>query len=114
MKLKSSTTTKKPPSGTRLSLVPPGEILQEEFMKPMQLSANALSLKLSVPATRMLAIIKAKRAITADTALRLARYFGTSPEFWLNLQLNYELDVTKREKLAEIEATVQQRARSVA
>ena len=73
--------------------VSPGEILLEEFMKPLGLSANALALALRVPATRIGDIIRAEnpRGISADTALRLARYFGTSPEFWLNLRSAYDL-----------------------
>lgn len=71
--------------------VAPGEILVEEFMKPLKLSANALALALRVPATRIGDIIRAKRGISADTALRLGRYFNTSPEFWLNLQTNFDL-----------------------
>ncbi|MBV9303510.1 MAG: HigA family addiction module antidote protein [Acidobacteriaceae bacterium] len=98
---KLSTTTRK-----LLPLITPGEILQEEFMAPLGLSANALALELHVPANRILAIVKGKRAITADTALRLAQYFGNSPEFWLNLQKNFELDSTKREKLGEIQSQV--------
>ena len=66
----------------------PGEVLREEFMKPLGLSANALALALRVPATRIGDILRTEkpRAVTADTAIRLARYFGTTPEFWLNLQ----------------------------
>ncbi len=102
---KSSTTTRK-----LLPLVTPGEILHEEFMEPLGLSANALSLELHVPANRIQAILKGERAITADTALRLSRYFGNSAEFWLNLQQNYELDVAKREKLIEIRGQVPRRS----
>ena len=71
--------------------VTPGEILREEFMRPLGLSIRALAGALGVPANRISQIIKGQRAITAGTALRLARYFGTSPELWLNLQRNYEL-----------------------
>src|SRR5207253_11090468 len=73
----------------------PGEILREEFMKPLGLSANALALALRVPATRIGDILRTEkpRAITADTAISLARYFGTSPEFWLNLQSAYDLSL---------------------
>jgi len=76
---------------SRLPLIHPGQILKEEFLDPLGLSINALSLALRVPATRMLAIVQGKRSITADTALRLSRYFGNSAEFWLNLQQFYEL-----------------------
>lgn len=104
MRSKSSTTTRE-----LLPLVSPGEILQEEFMLPLGLSANALGLELHVPANRIQAIVKGGRAITADTALRLSHYFGNSAEFWLNLQQNYELDLVKREKLAEIQRQVPRR-----
>lgn len=71
--------------------VHPGEVLREEFLAPCALSVNALSLALVVPATRMHEIVKERRGITADTAYRLARYFGTTAEFWLNLQIAYDL-----------------------
>lgn len=80
----------------------PGEILLEEYMKPLGLSANALSNRLGVTAARVNEIVNGKRGITADTALRLARFFRTTPEFWLNLQKNYELEVAKREVGARI------------
>jgi addiction module HigA family antidote len=77
----------------------PGEILREEFMAPLALSANALAISLRVPATRIGDIIRAEkpRAVTADTAMRLARYFGTTAEFWLNLQTAYDLSVAETE-----------------
>jgi addiction module HigA family antidote len=90
--------------------VHPGEVLSEEFLKPLALSANALALALRVPATRVGAIIKRERAVTADTALRLARFFGTSPEFWLNLQGLHDLSKTQRESGAAIERDVRPRA----
>ncbi len=74
--------------------VHPGEVLSEEFLKPMNLSQNRLALSISVPARRINEIVLGKRSITADTALRLARYFGTSAEFWLGLQAQYDLDIT--------------------
>jgi addiction module HigA family antidote len=74
----------------------PGEILQTEFLDELNLSAYALAKALHVPTNRVTAIINGERAITADTALRLARFFGTTPEFWLNLQLHYDLTVTAR------------------
>jgi addiction module HigA family antidote len=77
----------------KLSPVHPGEVLLEDFLKPMGLSQNRLALDISVPARRINEIVLGKRGITADTALRLARYFGTSPQFWLGLQKDYELDV---------------------
>ena len=81
------------------SLMPPvhpGEILREDFMKPLGLSINRLALDLRVPATRIGEIVHERRRITADTALRLARYFKTNPEFWLNLQNFYDLEVSRR------------------
>ncbi len=83
--------------------------LAEEFLEPLGLSINALALALRVPAIRIQAIVKGGRAITADTALRLAQCFGTTPEFWINLQGNYELDKAKREKLEQIQAEVMRR-----
>ena len=77
----------------RLHPVHPGEVLVEEFLKPMDLSQNQLALAIGVPPRRVNEIALQKRAITADTALRLARYFGNSPEFWLGLQMDYELDL---------------------
>jgi addiction module HigA family antidote len=73
--------------------VHPGEVLLEEFLKPMGLSQNRLGLELGVHPRRINEIVLRKRRITADTALRLARYFGTSPQFWLGLQTDYDLDV---------------------
>lgn len=80
-------------SDKKLSPVHPGEVLLEEFLKPMGLSQNRLALDIGVPARRINEIVLGKRGVTADTALRLARYFGTSPQFWLGLQKDYELDV---------------------
>lgn len=70
----------------------PGEILQHEFLEPMELSQNRLAIALHVPARRINEIVLGKRSVTADTALRLARYFQMSPQFWLGLQMDYELD----------------------
>jgi addiction module HigA family antidote len=70
----------------------PGEMLREEFMKPLGLSANALAIELRVPVTRISEIVRERRGITADTALRLARYFNMTPEFWMRLQMNYDLE----------------------
>ncbi len=89
--------------------VHPGEILLEDFMSPLGLSANALATQLRVPATRIGDITRGRRGITADTALRLGRYFGSTPQFWLNLQAGYDLDVAKRESLLEIEQSVRPR-----
>jgi len=83
----------------KLSPVHPGEVLREEFLKPMGLSQNRLALGLGVPRRRIKEIVLGKRGVTADTALRLARYFGMSAQFWLGLQMDYDLDVTQ-DKLA--------------
>jgi len=79
----------------RLRPVHPGEVLSEEFLKPMGLSQNRLAIGIGVHARRINEIVLGKRGITADTALRLARYFGTSPQFWLGLQTDYDLDVAQ-------------------
>jgi addiction module HigA family antidote len=76
-----------------LDPVHPGEVLLEEFLRPMGLSQNRLALQIGVPPRRINEIVLGKRSITADTALRLARYFGTSPQFWLGLQRDYDLDI---------------------
>ncbi len=83
----------------------PGEILKEE-LEARGLSANRLSLDLGVPSGRVVEILNGKRGITPDTALRLGRYFGNSPQFWMNLQVQYELAVTERDRGAEIAARV--------
>ncbi len=70
----------------------PGEMLREEFMKPLGLSANALAMALHVPVTRISEIVRERRGVTADTALRLAHYFRMSPEFWMRLQMDYDLE----------------------
>ena len=72
----------------------PGEMLREDFMKPLGLSANALALALHVPVTRISEIVRQRRGITADTALRLARYFNMTPQFWMRLQMDYDLEST--------------------
>jgi len=78
-----------------LTPVHPGEILQTEFLDPMGISQNKLAMALHVPARRINEIVLGKRGVTADTALRLARYFGMSPRFWLGLQMDYELDMAE-------------------
>jgi len=78
---------------TKLPPVHPGEVLLEEFLKPMNLSQNRLALDIGVPARRINEIVLGKRGVSVDTALRLARYFGTSPQLWLGLQMDYDLDV---------------------
>ena len=87
-------------SEEKLKPVHPGEVLLEEFLKPMELSQNHLALRIGVPARRINEIVLGKRGVTADTALRLGRYFGMSPQFWLGLQMDYDLDVTA-DKLAK-------------
>lgn len=77
--------------------VHPGEVLLEDFMKPLGLSQYRVAQDIGVPALRISQIVKGKRAITADTAMRLSRYFGTSPDVWLRLQARYDLEVAERE-----------------
>src|SRR5271156_6318275 len=86
----------------KLKPVHPGEILMQDFMKPRKLSMNRLALDLRVPVTRIADIVAERRGITADTALRFGLYFKTSPEFWVNLQTRYDLDVAEDKGLAEI------------
>ena len=93
-----------------LEPITPGEILLEEFMKPLGVSINKLARDIDVPPGRISEIVNGKRAVTADTALRLGRYFGVSPEIWLNLQADYELRVAQREAGKEIEAHVRPRS----
>ena len=75
----------------------PGEVLREEFLVPLGMSAHALALELKVPAPRINEIVRERRSITPDTALRLARYFGTTPQFWLNMQTSYDLKIAEQE-----------------
>ncbi len=86
---------------TKLTNVHPGEILLEEFLKPMDITAYRLSKSIQIPQTRISQIIKGKRRVTADTALRLAKYFGTSVKFWLGLQNDYDIE-EEQKKLDEI------------
>ena len=88
----------------------PGEILREEFLVPLGLSASALAIQLKVPAPRINDIVRERRAITPDTALRLSRYFGTSPEFWMDLQTAYDLKIAARDSGEKIEAEISPRA----
>ncbi len=90
----------------KLAPVHPGEVLLEEFLKPMGISQNHLAIKIGVPARRINEIVLAKRRISADTALRLARYFGNSARFWLGLQTDYDLDVAEDRTGAEINREV--------
>lgn len=80
----------------RLPPVHPGEILREDLLKPLGISVNRLGRDLRVPVTRMGEIVNGRRGVSADTALRLARYFGTTPEFWMSLQAAYDLDLVQR------------------
>jgi addiction module HigA family antidote len=94
----------------RLDPIHPGEILLEDFMKPMGISINRLARDIVVPPGRISAIINGKRAITADTALRLGRYFGVSPEVWMGLQADYDLRVAQRVIGDEVEKRVHRHA----
>ncbi|MGA2848862.1 MAG: HigA family addiction module antitoxin [Terracidiphilus sp.] len=98
----------RPASGWNLKRVSthPGEMLSEEFLKPLGITQNALAMKIRVPATRIGDIVHGRRAITPDTALRLARFFGNSPEFWLNLQQMHDLSKAKIELNQTIEREI--------
>jgi addiction module HigA family antidote len=96
----------------RLAPVHPGEVLLEEFLKPLGLSQNRLGLNIGVHPRRINEIVLHKRRVTAETALRLARYFGTSPQFWLGLQSDYDLDVAADEHGERLEREVQVRAKA--
>ena len=91
---------------TLLDPITPGEILLEEFLEPMEISQNKLARDLDVPVTRINDLIHGKRGITVDTALRLGAYFGTTPEFWLNLQTRYDLKVAQRTLWPAISKTI--------
>ena len=93
----------------QLQPVHPGEVLLEEFLKPMELSQNRLALEMGVPPRRINEIVLGKRGITADTALRLGRYFGMSPQFWLGLQMDYDLDVAEDELRGRLKKEVRPR-----
>jgi addiction module HigA family antidote len=97
-----------------LTPIHPGEILREEVLRPLNLSVNQLAKLLAVDAARLNEIVRGRRGITADTALRLARYLGTSPEFWLKLQVHYELRVARQAKQKEIERAVRPRSEAAA
>jgi addiction module HigA family antidote len=105
MMSRSSTTTDIDPSFHRLPPLHVGEVLREEFLAPLKLSPYTIAKALGVPRTRIERLVREETALTADTALRLSRYFGTTAEFWMNLQTGYELDCAKRSlasKLAKI------------
>src|SRR5947208_16927515 len=111
MTLKSSTTTSAARlSSKKLEPVHPGEILLEEFLRPMEISQYRLAKDLNVPPRRINEIVHGVRAVSADTALRLARYFGTSERFWLNLQAQYDLDREFDRNGARIEREIMPRA----
>jgi len=90
----------------RLPPIHPGEILREDFMKPLGISMNRLALDLRIPVTRIAEIVHERRGITPDTALRLGRYFNTSPRFWMNAQSSYDLEVAQDELQHTIERDV--------
>ncbi|GAB2910108.1 hypothetical protein GCM10027093_55340 [Paraburkholderia jirisanensis] len=94
-------------TGERISAVHPGEVLRAEFLDPRGMSVNALALALRVPAPRINDVVRGKRAVSPETALRLARYFGTSPLFWMNLQVAYELRVATEASAAQIERDIE-------
>ena|SRR5215831_9504449 len=85
-----------------MPLVHPGETLREDSLKPLGLTASRLAIELQVPVTRVNDVVRGRRAITVDTALRLSRYFGTTPQFWMNLQANYDLEVVEDARGSEI------------
>lgn len=95
--------------GNKMRPVHPGEVLREEFLIPLSMSAHALALELRVPAPRINDIVRERRSVTPDTALRLARYFGTTPQFWMNLQTSYDLKIAEREIGSKIEQEVHAR-----
>jgi addiction module HigA family antidote len=100
---------KRPANGWDIQRVTthPGEVLREDFLVPYGLSQHALAVKIRVPATRIGDIVHGRRAITPDTALRLARFFGTSPDIWMNLQKAHDLSKAKMELAAQIEREVE-------
>ena len=93
----------------RMRPVHPGEVLREEFLVPLGMSAHALALELRVPAPRINGIVRERRSVTPETALRLARYFGTTAQFWLNLQTSYELKIAERQVGSKIAKEVRSR-----
>ena len=98
----------------RMRPIHPGEILREEFLEPLGMSANALAVALRVPATRIHGIVRERRAVTADTALRLARYFGTTPQFWMNLQADYDLARAEAQIGARVRREIEPRSADAA
>ena len=100
-------------TGGRLPPVHPGEILRDEFLKPMNLSVYGLARSLKISRPRLNDIVLGRRGVTTDTALRLGRYFGMTPEFWLTLQTRYDLDVAERTIRSQIEQEVEPRAGAI-
>lgn len=100
--------------GRKLKPISPGEILLEEFLKPLEISQSRLARDLNVPVGRVNDIVQGKRAITPDTALRLAVYFNMTPEFWMNLQSHYDLKLAKQNLLPKIERSVRPAERKAA
>ena len=98
--------TPRRPAPPTLPVIPPGEVLDEEFLKPLGLSQNALARALGVPPARVNDVIHGRRSITPDTAVRLSIFFGTSIEFWINLQAHYDARVARRELRPAIERDV--------
>jgi antitoxin HigA-1 len=96
----------------KLPPIHPGEILLEEFLKPLGMSMNKLAEELHVPANRITQIVEGRRGVTGETALRLARYFGTSAEFWLGMQKDYDLQVARDEFETKVEREVRPRDRA--
>ena len=97
-----------------LSPIHPGEILREDVLEPLNLSVNQLAKALAVDTSRLNEIVRGRRGISADTALRLSRYLGSTPEFWLNLQKSYELRMARQAKQKEIERAVKPRSEAAA
>ena len=91
----------------KIAPIHPGEILLEEFLKPMGISQNRIALDIRVPARRINEIVHGKRRITADTALRLAKYFDMSPQFWLGLQMDYDLDIAEDQLTERLKSEIQ-------
>jgi addiction module HigA family antidote len=97
-----------------LTPIHPGEVLSEEILKPLDMSVNQLAKALAVDTARLNEIVRGRRGITADTALRLARYLGTTAEFWINLQKSYELRIARQAKEKEIERIIRPRSETAA
>src|SRR5206468_2790967 len=97
-------------AGKRLPLIHPGEILRDDFLRPMKISVYALALAIKAPRSRVNDIVLGRRGISADTAFRLARYFGTTPDFWINLQARHDLETADRKLRRRIAREVRPRA----